>query len=140
MKKLIKLKGAIVLLLLLFWQTAILAMAMQSEPGFDFGDVLVSFPTLVGATVLASEWIINKFNLVDNWAQVTSWGVGIVLVLLARYVFKAGFIMDSPNAIMVILNGLGVALASNGVFDVPFIQGILNALPFSKNEARSRAY
>lgn len=123
-----------------FKTTDVIAATVQDGGGFDIGAIFGSFPMLVAATLWVSDQVINKFNLVDTAAQITSWAMGLVLVLLARYVLSIGFIMDVSSVWMVIANGIGVALAANGVFDIPVIQNILGYLSLSKNKSRAKAY
>lgn len=128
--------GTFLLIALLLSGGFAFAGSFNQDGAFDIGEFFGSFPSLVAFTVLASGQVIDWLNLRGFGAQAVSWAMGVVLVLLAKFAFKVGFIMEVEPLWLVIVNGVGVALASNGVFDVPIVQSIIAFLSASKNKNR----
>jgi len=126
MKKLIFL-----LILLLAIPMAIFA---QDVSPTDWGDIImnpgkwfVSLGTVALLTAFLATFVNGLLKITKNFPkQLIAWLVAIVLVV-GSDILNFGYAKDLPILIAV-LNGLGAGLVSNGVFDIPVIKAILDAI------------
>jgi hypothetical protein len=58
--------------------------------------------------------------------QLLAWGVGLILVV-GSDLLNFGYAAEYP-ILFAVVNGFAVGLASNGLFDIPLLKGILNAI------------
>jgi hypothetical protein len=58
--------------------------------------------------------------------QVTAWVVAIV-ILVGSDLFNIGYAKDFP-ILLAVIHGFAAGLASNGVFDIPVLKGILDMI------------
>ena len=95
----------------------------------------IDFSTLVGVAavnVFVTEAIVSKCKVTKEWAkQLISWITPLVLSvagLLCQLGLFAdyGVITDWHAWIYTILTGVGLGLVSNGLYDIPFVQTILD--------------
>lgn len=124
-------KGVLLSLLLLLPFVVLIAQAI--EPPTDVVDLVVNFNTFVGSLAGYAAVAIFLTGLVNGWSkltkswmkQVISWVVPVVLVILVSLVLKAGF-LAGESFIKVIIFGLGAGLVSNGIFDIAFVNTMVN--------------
>ena len=108
----------------------------------------IDFSTLAGVAavnVFVTETIVKTCKVTKDWAkQLISWATPLLLSivgLLCQFGLFAGYgpITDWHAWIYTIVTGLGLGLVSNGLYDVPFIQQLLDWLVklFNKKKALS---
>lgn len=94
----------------------------------DFMSVFATLASLVAAVPVVTQAIKKIINKeIPGWAsQLISWLVGIGLTVFGWF-FNLGCLVDASwwQALIV---GLGVSLASNGVFDIVFIKQLLELI------------
>jgi len=95
--------------------------------GIDGTDsIYVNFAGLVVATPVISEWIIETVKAKKFLAQFISWVIGIVLSLVGWWLnlgFLAGLLWWH-----VVLVGVAVSLAANGVWDIDVLKKLLEGI------------
>ena len=57
--------------------------------------------------------------------QVISWVVPVILVVVVSLLLKAGF-LAGESFIKILIFGLGAGLVSNGIFDIGFVNTMVN--------------
>ena len=125
-------KGSLVFLLLVL---VIKLVAQAVDPPEDIVDLVVNFNTFVGSLAGYVAVAIFLTGLINGWSKITkswmkqvvSWIVPVVLVLAVTYALKAGFLAVEGNTfVKTIIFGLGAGLVSNGVFDIGFVNTMIN--------------
>lgn len=82
----------------------------------EVSDVYVNFASLVVSTGLITEALIGWGNLRGFFKQLVSWGMGIVLAFIG-WLLDVGFLTQYDVWWQVVLVGLFIALAANGISD-----------------------
>jgi len=95
-------------------------------PGLNLNQVFVSFGAMVPVVLFLSSWIKKIGNITGGWARVISWLVSICLAFVGR-ALNLGMFVDI-QIWAVVVYGLCVGLAANGVFTIDFIKDGLRAL------------
>lgn len=97
----------------------------------DYTEAFATLAALVAATPIVTQAIKKLINKdLPGWAnQLISWGIGILLCMFGWF-FNLGC-LDILEWWQALLVGLGTGLAANGIFDLSFVQWILN-LVFGK--------
>lgn len=124
-------------LMLAFFALALIAPVFGQDipaPPTGWGDVImnpakwfVDFGAVTVLTAFLATFFIGLLKVVKKFPrQLIAWGVAIIL-LVATDLLNFGYAKDFPWWLAV-LHGLGAGLAANGVFDIPFVKGILDAL------------
>ena len=122
-----------VLLSLLFLLPLGMLIAQVVDPPTDVVDLVVNFNTFVGSLAGYAAVAIFLTGLINGWTkivkswvkQVVSWVVPVVLVLLVSLLLKAGF-LAGESFIKILIFGLGAGLISNGIFDIAFVNTMVN--------------
>lgn len=123
-------KGSLVFLLLVL---VIKLVAQKVNPPEDIVDLVVNFNTFVGSLAGYAAVTIFLTGLINGWSRITkswvkqivSWVVPVILVAIVSFVLKAGF-LAGENVGKVLVYGLGTGLVSNGVFDIAFVNQMVN--------------
>jgi len=124
-------KGVLLSLLLLLPLGMLIAQVV--DPPTDVVDLVVNFNTFVGSLAGYAAVAIFLTGLINGWTkivkswvkQVVSWVVPVVLVLLVSLLLKAGF-LAGESFIKILIFGLGAGLISNGIFDIAFVNTMVN--------------
>ena len=84
-------------------------------------------PILSTLTVAVAGAINGKFNITTGfWPQLVSWITGAVLTVAAWFL---GFVpLGQPTWLAILCLCGVVGLSSNGIYDIPFIKGIIDKL------------
>lgn len=126
-----KMKGALLLFLLLIPVIGLIAQVVA--PPTDVVDLVVNFNTFVGSLAGYAAVSIFLTGLINGWSKITkswmkqvvSWVVPAVLVIVVSLVLKAGF-LAGESILKIVIYGLGAGLVSNGIFDIGFVNTIVN--------------
>jgi len=86
----------------------------------------MSLMGVAALSTLITGWLKNKLNTNGTWSQVLSWAVAVGLGAFAK-VFAFGM-FTSMGWGWAIAYGVGAGLVSNGIFDLSFVQSILEIL------------
>lgn len=124
-------KGVLLALLLLIPFGVMIAQVV--DPPTDVVDLVVNFNTFVGSLAGYAAVAIFLTGLVNGWSKITqswikqvvSWVVPVVLVVVVSLVLKAGF-LAGESFIKILVFGLGAGLVSNGIFDIGFVNTMVN--------------
>lgn len=108
----------IILLLLTTWS---FAGTLQSGT-FSMLDFLSSPQMTIAATIWLSTQLINITHFKGWPARLISWGMGFVLIALARFVFDIQWVIELGSMYYVFEKGLSIALIANGVHTIPQIK------------------
>ena len=84
-------------------------------------------PILSTLTVAIAGAINGKFNITTGfWPQLVAWITGAVLTVAAWFL---GFVpLGQPTWLAIVCLCGVVGLSSNGIYDIPFIKGIIDKL------------
>jgi hypothetical protein len=84
-------------------------------------------PILSTLTVTVAGAINGKFNITEGiWPQIVAWVTGTVLTVGAWFL---GFVpLGEPTWLAIVCLCGVVGLSSNGIYDIPFIKGIVDKL------------
>jgi hypothetical protein len=123
-------KGSLVFLLLVL---VVKLVAQAVDPPTDVVDLVVNFNTFVGSLAGYAAVTIFLTGLINGWSKITkswvkqivSWVVPVILVAVVSLVLKAGFLAGQP-VIKILIYGLGTGLVSNGIFDIGFVNQMVN--------------
>jgi len=124
-------KGSLLALLLLIPLISLIAQVI--DPPADLVDLLVRFDVFVaslGGYAVAAIWVTGLLNgwtgTIKSWVkQLVSWVVPVLLVVIVSLLLKLGFLAGQP-VINVVIFGLGCGLVSNGIFDIAFVNTMVN--------------
>jgi len=124
-------KGVLLSLLLLLPFVVLIAQAI--EPPTDVVDLVVRFDTFIASLAGYAAVAIFLTGLINGWSKITkswmkqaiSWVVPVLLVVVVSFLLKAGF-LAGENFIKVLIFGLGAGLVSNGIFDIGFVNTVVN--------------
>lgn len=119
------------MLLLLIPVIGLIAQAI--DPPTDVVDLVVNFNTFVGSLAGYAAVAMFLTGLINGWSKITqswikqvvSWVVPVVLVIVVSLVLKAGF-LGGESFVKVVIFGLGAGLVSNGIFDIGFVNTMVN--------------
>lgn len=89
-----------------------------------FGTLAACAATVVLVTGYITTHILTALN--STWKQVVSWVVSVGLGFFAQ-VFDLG-IFAGETVVGTVLNGLGIGLVANGLFDIPLVQTVLELI------------
>lgn len=89
----------------------------------DFSQYFTSLGAMVPAVVVVTAFLTNFFKLKGTWANVASWGTGVVLAFAAHFL-GFGFLADL-SLVWVGIYGVSASLAANGIVSVDALHGIL---------------
>lgn len=93
----------------------------------NYVEAFATLAALVAATPVVTQAIRKLLKIEGGvWAQVLSWVVGLVLCMFG-WVFDLGFLADITWW-QALIYGIAASLAANGVFDIPFVQWILDLI------------
>lgn len=124
-------KGVLLSLLLLLPFVVLIAQAI--EPPTDVVDLVVRFDTFIASLAGYAAVAIFLTGLINGWSKITkswmkqviSWVVPIILVVVVSLLLKAGF-LAGESFIKILIFGLGAGLVSNGIFDIAFVNTMVN--------------
>lgn len=126
-------KYQIVLCLLLFSVSGFCAQESINSDS-DYVSAFTTFSGLVSVVPFIVEWVKKKFRFLNSkMIQLISWGIGIGLTLFG-WCFDLGF-LNTLEWWQMLMSGLGVSLASNGLFDTGFIEWVIRLFNRKKSEA-----
>ncbi|MCE5329626.1 hypothetical protein LLG07_04775 [bacterium] len=114
----------------LLFAVSIPVIADDGGSGSSPPSLFASLSLFVPATVVVTQFIL-RFVHVEKWKQGVSWAVAIVLSVIG-FLLRAGMFAEL-TLVHAVLYGAAGGLAANGVFDIPFIQKLLDTyLPKKK--------
>lgn len=124
-------KGALIMLLLLIPVIGLIAQAV--DPPTDVVDLVVNFNTFIASLAGYAAISIFLTGLINGWTKITkswikqvvSWLVPVALVIVVSLLLKLGF-LAGESFVKVIIFGLGAGLVSNGIFDIGFVNTMVN--------------
>jgi len=103
-------------------------------PPGNWGEVILNFPTwfaTFGGVVLLTAFLAAFFNGVLKITkgflkQLVAWAVAIILMVVSDLA-NFGYAKEFP-LLLAVIHGFAAGLASNGVFNIPFLNGILTEI------------
>lgn len=124
-------KGILLVFLLLIPFGILIAQAVN--PPTDVIDLVVNFNTFIGSLAGYAAVSIFLTGLINGWSKITkswmkqvvSWVIPTALVIIVSLLLKMGFLADE-SFVKVIIFGLGAGLVSNGIFDIAFVNTMVN--------------
>jgi len=116
--------------------------AQDIPPPENWGDIIMNpqqwftnFAAFTLLTAFVATFVNGLLKVVKKWPrQLVAWGIAIILLVVTD-LLNWGYAADFP-ILLAIIHGLGAGLAANGVFDVPVIKAILNAIEGLLNPKR----
>ena len=124
MKKLLVLFGFLFLALATFAATEDAGVL----PKFNIATFFTTLAVFAGTVPVVTQFILRYIN--TKYDQVISWVVAIALAFIG-WIFKLG-IFEGLAWYWIIIYGAAAGLISNGIFDIPVINAILNLIPKKK--------
>jgi hypothetical protein len=128
MKKLI-----VFLFVLLAIPIAVFAQDVPAPPSnwgdviFNFQEWFLSFGGVVVLTAFVAAFFNGLLKLTKGFLkQLCAWVVAIIL-LVGSDLVNFGYAKDFP-ILLAVIHGVAAGLASNGVFDIPFVKSILDKI------------
>ncbi len=123
-------KGSLVFLLMVMVMRLV---AQVVDPPTDIVDLVVNFDVFVGSlagyaavSIFLTGLLNGWFKITKSWVkQIVSWAVPVVLVAVISLLLKAGF-LAGESFIKVLVFGAGAGLVSNGIFDIAFVNTMVN--------------
>ena len=83
-------------------------------------------PILSAQTVTVAGAINGKFNIEGFWSQLVAWVTGAILSVAGWFI---GIVhVGEPTWAAVICLCAVVGLSSNGIYDIPFIKGLIDKI------------
>ena len=124
-------KGVLLVFLLLIPFGMLIAQVV--EPPTDVVDLVVRFDVFVASLAGYAAVAIFLTGLINGWSKITkswmkqviSWVVPVILVVVVSLILKAGF-LAGESIIKILIFGAGAGLVSNGIFDIGFVNTIVN--------------
>lgn len=102
----------------------------------DISAYFLSLVAVAGLDTILTGWVTTQTPLKNanrTWKQVISWVIAILLAFVGQA--KMLGIFADTNILYTILNGVGVGLIANGIFDVTIVQSILSFIGAAKKPA-----
>jgi hypothetical protein len=137
-----------VLMLLLMIPLALIAQDTIPTPAdpttgpTDLWDFLLHFDSWIGtfagvvlATAFLTTFFVGLLKVTKAFVkQIVSWAVAIILLVVTD-LLNVGYAAEFP-IMLAVIHGFTAGLASNGVFNIPLMKGILDAIAgwFAKKE------
>jgi hypothetical protein len=88
---------------------------------------LGSFAGIALLTSFVAAFFNGLLNITKSFLkQLCAWIVAIVLLVVLDLI-NIGYVKDYP-ILLAIIHGFAAGLASNGIFDIPFMKSILDAI------------
>lgn len=125
-------------MMFLFLLVPVVLLAQQDtvviNPPTGWGDVIFNFPswfaTFGGIAILTAfiaAFLNGLLKVTKSFVkQLVAWTVAILLMVISDLV-NFGYAKDFP-ILLAVVHGLAAGLAANGVFDIPFLKGILDKI------------
>lgn len=112
-------------------------------PPSGWGDIImnpqkwfVDFGTIAVLTAFVATFANGLLKVVKKFPrQLVAWGVAIILLVVSD-LLNFGYAKDFP-ILLAVIHGLGAGLAANGVFNIPMVKGILDAIETWLNPKRT---
>ena len=125
------------LLMFLFLALALIAPVFGQDapaPPTGWADVImnpakwfVDFGAFTVLTTFVATFFIGLLKVVKKFPrQLVAWAVAIILLVVTD-LLNFGYAAEFP-ILLAVIHGFAAGLASNGVFDIPIMKGILTAI------------
>lgn len=132
----------IILFCVLLLLIPITIIAQDIPPPQSWEDILINpaqwftnFGTFALLTAFIATFVNGLLNIVKKWPrQMVAWGVAIILLVVTD-LLNWGYAAEFP-ILLAVIHGFGAGLAANGVFNIPIIKAILNAIEGLLNPKR----
>ena len=98
----------------------------ETESLLSFEEIFATVGGMVAATVTLTEVLKQWTGANGNWARAISWLSGFVISYVGWFLNMG--LLFGLTWWQVIVYGLGVSLAANGIFDIPAIQNFINLI------------
>ncbi len=142
-----KKQAFLALWLIVFSVSTTFAFTMQGTSLGSFFEGLSSVQGTVTLVLVISGWINTQFNVpvdtivlkIIKLRQLIAWIISLAIVFLSRYALEVGFIMEYEQFYQVLIQGVGVGLVANGVFDISLVQTLLGIVGAFKESAPKKA-
>jgi hypothetical protein len=127
-------KRLLLFLILIMAIPAILLAQDVPVPPTGWGDIImnpqkwfIDFGAVAVLTAFLAATATGFFKITKGlYKQLVAWLIAIIL-LVGSDLINFGYAKDFP-ILLAVLHGFGAGLAANGVFDIPIIKGILDAV------------
>lgn len=101
----------------------------------SFVEIFATIAAMVGAVTLVTNWIVELFKANGTWKQIIAWVLSILISVVGMIGGYGMFEVFTTLPVwegwtFTVLTGLGVGLASNGLYDVPYVQKLLESIMF----------
>ena len=124
----------IILLCTLLLLIPLAIFAQDISPPENWGDIImnpqqwfVDFGAFTLLTAFVATFVNGLLKVIKKWPrQLVAWGVAIIL-LIATDLLNWGYAAEFP-ILLAVIHGFGAGLAANGIFDIPIIKVILDAI------------
>lgn len=100
----------------------------------NFAEYFASLTGLVALNVLIMNWVLTFFKIKKNWLkQFLTWVLSIGEAVVG-FIFSLGLFVEFTALPLwegwtfTILTGLGVGLIANGIYDIPAVRQLLDAI------------
>lgn len=126
-------KKMILFFMLILGSTVIFAQELPAPPD-SWGDIIMnpekwflSFGAISLLTAFLAAFLNGVLKVTKNFVkQLVAWIVAIILVV-GSDLLNFGYAAQFP-ILLAVIHGFGAGLASNGVFDIPIIKGVLDTI------------
>jgi hypothetical protein len=101
----------------------------------SFVEIFATIAAMVGVVTLVTNWIVELFKANGTWKQVIAWVLSILISVVGMIGGYGLFEVFTTLPVwegwtFTVLTGFGVGLASNGLYDVPYVQKLLESIMF----------
>lgn len=94
---------------------------------FNFQEWFATFGGIAVLTAFVAAFLNGLLKVTQNFLkQLVAWAVAIILLVVTD-LLNFGYAADFP-ILLAVVHGFAAGLVSNGVFDVPFMKGILDKI------------
>jgi len=126
-------KKMILFFMLILGSAVIFAQELPAPPD-SWGDIIMnpekwflSFGAISLLTAFLAAFLNGALKVTKNFVkQLVAWIVAIILVV-GSDLLNFGYAAEFP-ILLAVIHGFGAGLASNGVFDIPVIKGVLDTI------------
>ena len=126
-------KKMILFFILILGSAVIFAQDLPAPPD-SWGDIIMnpekwflSFGAISLLTAFLAAFLNGALKVTKNFVkQLVAWIVAIILVV-GSDLLNFGYAAEFP-ILLAVIHGFGAGLASNGVFDIPIIKGVLDTI------------